>query len=170
MQLNNVIHPWHGALYGNQAPEKVMALVEIPPGSRVKYEIDKTTGLLVMDRVIYSSFHYPVNYGFIPLTLGLDGDPLDILVLCSQAFQFLCLVEGTVIGKMQMLDNGKEDDKIIAVTTNDPSLNHIICIEELPAHFLNELRHYFEEYKVLEHKEVRIDNFQKKGAGLYHHQ
>ncbi|MCU7552502.1 inorganic diphosphatase [Chitinophagaceae bacterium LB-8] len=161
-KTTNVLHPWHGASFGNAVPEKVNALIEIPQGSRTKYEIDKETGLLIMDRVIHSSFHYPVNYGFIPQTLGLDGDPLDILVLCSQTIQSLCLVEATVIGNMQMIDSGEEDDKIIAVATNDPSVNHIRDISELPKHFFNELKHYFEEYKVLENKEVRIDNFQTK--------
>jgi inorganic pyrophosphatase len=161
-KTTNVLHPWHGASYGKEIPEKVNALIEIPQGSRTKYEIDKETGLLIMDRVIHSSFHYPVNYGFIPQTLGLDGDPLDILVLCSQTIQPLCLVEATVIGNMQMIDSGEEDDKIIAVATNDPSVNHIRNISELPRHFFNELKHYFEEYKVLENKEVRIDNFQTK--------
>jgi inorganic pyrophosphatase len=161
-KTTNVLHPWHGAHYGKKCPEAVNALIEIPQGSRTKYEIDKETGLLIMDRVIHSSFHYPVNYGFIPQTLGLDGDPLDILVLCSQTIQPLCLVEATVIGNMQMIDSGEEDDKIIAVATNDPSVNHIGNISELPRHFFNELKHYFEEYKVLENKEVRIDNFQTK--------
>jgi inorganic pyrophosphatase len=161
-KTTTVLHPWHGAHFGKGAPEKVNALIEIPQGSRTKYEIDKETGLLIMDRVIHSSFHYPINYGFIPQTLGLDGDPLDILVLCSQTIQPLCLVEATVIGNMQMIDSGEEDDKIIAVATNDPSVNHITNITELPRHFFNELKHYFEEYKVLENKEVRIDNFQSK--------
>lgn len=161
-KTTNVLHPWHGAHFGKDVPERVNALIEIPQGSRTKYEIDKETGLLIMDRVIHSSFHYPVNYGFIPQTLGLDGDPLDILVLCSQTIQPLCLVEATVIGNMQMIDSGEEDDKIIAVATNDPSVNHIRNINELPKHFFNELKHYFEEYKVLENKEVRIDNFQTK--------
>lgn len=161
-KTTNVLHPWHGAHFGKDVPERVNALIEIPQGSRTKYEIDKETGLLIMDRVIHSSFHYPVNYGFIPQTLGLDGDPLDILVLCSQTIQPLCLVEATVIGNMQMIDSGEEDDKIIAVATNDPSVNHIRNINELPRHFFNELKHYFEEYKVLENKEVRIDNFQTK--------
>ncbi|MEI6946502.1 inorganic diphosphatase [Paraflavisolibacter sp. H34] len=162
MKVTNVLHPWHGADYGDKAPEKVTALIEIPQGSRTKYEIDKKTGLLILDRVIYSSFHYPANYGFIPQTLGLDGDPLDILVLCSQSIHPLCLVEATVIGNMQMIDSGEEDDKIIAVATNDPSVNHYTDIEKLPKHFFNELKHYFEQYKMLENKEVRIDNFQNK--------
>lgn len=162
MNSTTVLHPWHGATYGEGAPAIVKTLIEISQGSRTKYEIDKETGLLKLDRVIYSSFHYPVNYGFIPQTLGWDGDPLDILVLCSQSIQPLCLVDATVIGNMQMIDSGEYDDKIIAVATNDPSVNHITNMEELPRHFISELRNYFEQYKVLESKEVRIENFQEK--------
>lgn len=164
MKSTNILHPWHGAHYGDKAPVTVNALIEISQGSRTKYEIDKTTGLLKMDRVIYSSFHYPVNYGFIPQTLGYDGDPLDILVFCSQSIQNLCLVEATVIGNMQMIDTGEQDDKIIAVASRDPSVNHITSIEELPKHFITELRNYFEQYKVLENKQVQIDEFQDKEA------
>jgi inorganic pyrophosphatase len=157
-----VLHPWHGASYGSKAPEQVQALIEIPQGSRSKYEIDKETGLLRLDRIIFSSFIYPVNYGFIPQTLGQDGDPLDILVICSQPIQPLCLVEATVIGNMQMIDKGQMDEKIIAVASYDPTVKHIKDIDELPEHFFNELKHYFEEYKVLENKVVEIDNFQNK--------
>ena len=160
MNSTNVLHPWHGADYGNGAPRQVNALIEIPQGSRTKYEIDKKTGLLKLDRVIHSSFHYPINYGFIPQTLGLDNDPLDILVLCSQSIQPLCLVDATVIWNMQMIDNGEEDDKIIAVATHDPSVNHISSISEMPTHFISELRNFFEQYKVLENKQVQINNFQ----------
>lgn len=162
MHITNVLHPWHGAHYGDKQPAIVNALIEIPQGSRTKYEIDKKTGLLKLDRVIHSSFHYPVNYGFIPQTLGMDNDPLDILVLCSQTIQPLCLVEATVIGNMQMIDSGDKDDKIIAVATRDPSVNHITEIDELPRHFILELRNYFEQYKVLENKTVQIDAFQSK--------
>jgi inorganic pyrophosphatase len=162
MRSTQVLHPWHGAHYGDKAPAIVKALIEIPQGSRTKYEIDKPTGLLKLDRVIHSSFHYPVNYGFIPQTLGPDGDPLDILVLCSQSIQPLCLVEATVIGNMQMIDTGDKDDKIIAVASKDPSVNHITSIEALPRHFFNELKNFFEQYKVLEQKQVQIDNFQNK--------
>ena len=157
-----VLHPWHGAEYGENSPERVNALIEIPQGSRCKYEIDKKTGLLKLDRIIYSSFHYPVNYGFIPKTLGEDNDPLDILVMCSESIQALCLVEATVIGNMQMIDSNEKDDKIIAVATKDPSVNHIKDISELPAHFIAVLKNYFEQYKVLENKVVEIDNFQDK--------
>ncbi len=153
-------HPWHGAHFGDKAPASVNALIEIPQGSRSKYEVDKITGLLRLDRVIYSSFQYPINYGFIPQTLGHDGDPLDILVLCSQPIQSLCLVEANVIGNMQMIDSGQVDDKIIAVAAKDPSVNHITRMEELPNHFLLELKNFFEQYKVLENKKVEIDNFQ----------
>jgi inorganic pyrophosphatase len=157
-----VLHPWHGASYGASSPQQVNALIEISQGSRTKYEIDKPTGLLRLDRIIYSSFHYPVNYGFIPQTLGHDGDPLDILVLCSQSIQPLCLVEATVIGNMQMIDNGEEDDKIIAIATQDPSVSHMREIDDLPRHFFNELKNYFEQYKVLENKEVVIEDFQPR--------
>lgn len=160
--MNRTLHPWHGASYGEEIPDIVNAIIEIPEGSRTKYEVDKKTGLLKMDRVVYSSFHYPVNYGFIPQTLGLDGDPLDILVLCSQSIQALCLVRATVIGNMQMIDSGEEDDKIIAVATDDPSVNHITTIDDLPKHFISVLRNYFEQYKVLENKEVVIEDFQDK--------
>ena len=159
-----VLHPWHGATYGIKAPITVNGLIEIPQGSRAKYEIDKSTGLLKLDRVIYSSFHYPVNYGFIPQTLGQDNDPLDILVICSESIQPLCLVEATVIGNMQMIDNGEKDDKIIAVAAKDPTVNHISNINELPKHFIVVLKNYFEQYKVLENKIVEIDEFQDKAA------
>lgn len=164
--MNNkyVLHPWHGAHYGTQLPEIVNGLIEIPQGSRAKYEIDKETGLLILDRVVYSSFHYPINYGFIPQTLGEDGDPLDILVMCSESIQPLCLVEATVIGNMQMIDNGEKDDKIIAVATKDPTVNHITNVDELPKHFIAVLKNYFEQYKVLENKVVEIDDFQDKVA------
>lgn len=157
-----VNHPWHGVHYGDNSPSTVNAIIEIPQGSRAKYEVDKATGLLKLDRVVYSSFHYPVNYGFIPQTLGQDNDPLDILVLCSQSIQSLCLVEANIIGNMQMIDQGQVDDKIIAVAANDPSVNHFSRMEELPQHFLLELKNFFEQYKVLENKKVEIDNFQNQ--------
>jgi len=157
-----VLHPWHGASYGEEAPEIVNALIEIQQGSKSKYEIDKKTGLLKLDRIIYSSFHYPVNYGFIPQTLGKDGDPLDILVMCSEPIQPLCLVEALVIGNMQMIDSDMIDDKIIAIALNDPTVNYIKSLDEVPPHIFKVLKNYFEQYKVLEHKKVEINDFQDK--------
>lgn len=158
------LHPWHGAHFGDNAPQVVNGLIEIPQGSCTKYEVDKKTGLLKLDRIIYSSFHYPINYGFIPQTLGLDGDPLDILVMCSESIQPLCLVEATVIGNMQMMDTGMVDDKIIAVASKDPGVNYIKSLDDLPKHFIAVLRNYFEQYKVLENKIVEIDEFQNAEA------
>ena len=159
-----VQHPWHSVHYGENSPQVVNGIIEIPQGSSAKYEIDKKSGLLKLDRVIYSSFHYPINYGFIPQTLGEDGDPLDILVMCSQSIQPLCLVEATVIGNMQMTDNGINDDKIIAVAAKDPGVNYIDDINGLPKHFIDVLCNYFEQYKALENKKVEIDGFQSKEA------
>ncbi len=138
-----VSHPWHGVPYGDNAPRVVNAVIEIPQGSRAKYEIDKDSGLLRLDRVIYSSFYYPCNYGFIPQTYGDDKDPLDILVITSLPVQALCIMEAKVVGVMQMIDNGDGDDKIIAVAANDPGVNHYNNMEELPPHFFSELRHFF---------------------------
>lgn len=162
----NVLHPWHGVHFGENAPRIVNAIIEIPQGSRCKYEIDKPSGLLRLDRIIYSSFHYPVNYGFIPQTYGGDKDPLDILVITSLPVQPLTLMNAKVIGVMQMIDGGDADDKIIAVAANDPSVNHYNNIEELPKHFFEELRHFFEEYKKLENKTVEVEEFKDKATAL----
>ncbi len=164
--MMTVLHPWHGVHYGDHAPRTVTAVIEIPQGSRCKFELDKPSGLLKLDRVIYSSFYYPVNYGFIPQTYGDDKDPLDILVLTSLPVVPLTLMEAKVIGVMQMIDSGDSDDKIIAVAAKDPSVNHYNNIEELPSHFLNELRHFFEEYKALENKEVVVEEFGDKVIAL----
>lgn len=161
-----VHHPWHGVSYGEGAPRNVNAIIEIPQGSRAKYEIDKESGLLKLDRVIYSSFYYPTNYGFIPRTYGDDKDPLDILVLSSISVQPLCVVEAKVIGVMQMIDGGDGDDKIIAVAAHDMSVNHINNIEELPPHFFKELRQFFEDYKKLENKAVKVEDFGDKATAL----
>jgi inorganic pyrophosphatase len=161
-----VSHPWHGVPYGEHAPRIVNACIEIPQGSRAKYEIDKDSGLLKLDRIIYSSFYYPCNYGFIPQTYGDDKDPLDILVITSQPVQALCLMQAKVVGVMQMIDSGDADDKIIAVALNDPSVNHYNNIEELPKHFFDELRHFFEEYKKLENKMVTVEEFGDKATAL----
>ena len=164
--MMTVLHPWHGVSFGEQAPRIVNAIIEIPQGSRAKYEIDKASGLLKLDRVIYSSFYYPTNYGFIPQTYGGDKDPLDILVMSSISIQPMCLVEAKVIGVMQMIDQGDADDKIIAVAANDPAINYINNIEEMPKHFFSELRHFFEEYKTLENKSVEVEEFKDKATAL----
>lgn len=161
-----VAHPWHGVSHGEGAPRTVNAIIEIPQGSRAKYEIDKESGLLKLDRVIYSSFYYPTNYGFIPRSYGDDKDPLDILVLSSLSVQPLCIVEAKVIGVMQMIDGGDADDKIIAVAAHDMSVNHINNIEELPPHFFKELRQFFEDYKKLENKSVQVEDFGDKATAL----
>jgi inorganic pyrophosphatase len=167
MQVPTTIaHPWHGVSYGENVPRIVNAVIEIPMGSRAKYEIDKKSGLLKLDRVIYSSFYYPHNYGFIPQTYGDDKDPLDILVLSSLGVQPMCIIEARVIGVMQMIDSGEADDKIIAVAAHDMSVNHMNNIEELPAHFFKELRQFFEDYKKLENKTVKVEDFGDKATAL----
>ena len=166
MITSNVLHPWHGVTPGENAPRIVTAIIEIPQGSRCKYEIDKTTGLLKLDRIIYSSFHYPINYGFIPQTYGGDKDPLDILVITSLPVVPLTMVDAKVIGVMQMIDQGEADDKIIAVAATDPTVNHYNNIEELQPHFFDELRHFFEEYKKLEKKAVKVEEFGDKTKAI----
>ncbi len=153
-------NPWHHVSYGDQVPEFVNAIIEIPKNSRAKYELDKESGLLKLDRILYSSLYYPANYGFIPQTFCDDQDPLDILVLSQLEMDPLCLVEARVIGVMRMLDQGEADDKIIAVCGQDMSVAHIHDISELPPHFMKELRHFFEEYKKLENKVVKIEEFE----------
>ena len=154
------MNPWHDVSPGEQTPEFVNGIIEIPKGTRAKYEIDKVSGLLKLDRVLYSSVYYPANYGFIPRTLCEDRDPLDILVLSQLEFVPLCLVTAKVIGVMRMSDQGDADDKIIAVCAGDPSVNHIQDISELPKHFISELRNFFEDYKKLEQKTVLVEDFQ----------
>lgn len=153
-----VIHPWHGVSPGKNIPYEVNAIIEIPKGSKAKYELDKESGLIKLDRILYSSVHYPVNYGFIPQTLGDDNDPLDILVLCTESLLPGCLVEAKVIGVMQMLDNGEGDDKIIGVASKDISVSHIRDMESMPPHLVKEIKNFFEEYKKLENKEVLIED------------
>ncbi len=157
----DLTNPWHRVPIGEEAPSIVTAIIEIPKNTRAKYEIDKETGMLKLDRVLFSSMYYPANYGFIPQTYCDDKDPLDILVLSQITLVPLCLVEAKVIGVMRMKDVGEADDKIIAVAKNDMSVNHLNDLSELPDHFLNELRNFFEDYKKLEHKTVEVTKFQQ---------
>jgi inorganic pyrophosphatase len=153
-------NPWHSVSIGPSAPDIVNGIIEIPKDTRAKYELDKESGLLKMDRVIYSSMYYPANYGFIPQTYCEDHDPLDILILSQIAVVPLCIVSAKVIGVMRMLDGGELDDKIIAVAENDMSVKHIDDITTVPEHFFRELRTFFEDYKKLEHKTVEVEEFQ----------
>lgn len=154
-----MFNPWHEVSTGDNAPELVNGVIEIPKGSRAKYELDKETGMLKLDRVIYSAMMYPMNYGFIPQTYCDDHDPLDILVLTMPTLPSLCLVETKPIGVMRMLDNGEADDKIIAIAAHDISVSHINDITDMPDHFQKEVRNFFEEYKKLENKTVKVEDF-----------
>jgi inorganic pyrophosphatase len=154
-------NPWHKVNPSyNAAKGTIKGIIEIPKNTTAKYELDKESGLLILDRVLYSSHYYPANYGFIPQTYCDDKDPLDIVVLSQIDIVPMCLVEAKVIGVMRMLDGGELDDKIIAVAANDMSVNHIEDISELPEHFFRELRNFFEDYKKLENKTVEVEKFQ----------
>jgi len=157
--INQSTHPWHSIDAGKAAPDVVNSVIEIPRYSKGKYEMDKASGLLKLDRVLFSSVHYPANYGFIPRTYSDDHDPLDILVICSIDVYPMCIVEAKVIGAMEMIDEEEKDDKIIAVANNDMSVNYINNLSELPPHTLVELKRFFEDYKKLEHKNVIVEQF-----------
>ena len=155
--LNN--NPWHLVSPGENVPEIVNSIIEIPKGSKGKYELDKKSGLLRLDRVLFSAVHYPANYGFIPQTYCEDNDPLDILVICSIDVDPLCIIETKVLGVMHMVDEDMQDDKIIGVAKNDVAVNYINDIKELPPHTMIELQRFFEDYKKLENKQVKVKHF-----------
>jgi inorganic pyrophosphatase len=159
-----MIHPWHDVTPGENIPQDFNTVIEIPFGSSVKYELDKTSGLIKLDRVLYSAVYYPANYGFIPQTLAEDEDPLDVLVLCQEAVVPLTIVHARAIGLMTMIDGGKQDHKIIAVASYDPEFASYSDAHEMPSHRLTMLRRFFQDYKQLEGKAVEVDEIQPARA------
>ena len=161
-----MIHMWRDLPPGPKSPEVVTAVIEIPAKSRNKYELDKESGLLKLDRVLYSAVHYPGDYGFIPRTLHEDNDPMDILVRINEPTFPGCLIEARPIGVLRMLDKGEPDDKILAVPTNDPFHNEYYDIADIPQHYLKEVEHFFHIYKDLEGKRVQILGWEKSEVAM----
>ena len=159
-------HAWHDISPGEHLPKEFHAVIEIPFGSSVKYELDKQSGLIKLDRVLYSAVYYPANYGFIPQTLAEDDDPLDVLVFCQEAVVPLTLMHARAIGLMTMIDSGKKDHKVIAVATQDPEFNSYKEAGEMPEHRLSMLRRFFLDYKQLEGKAVEVDEFLPAAAAF----
>ncbi|HEY8133185.1 MAG TPA: inorganic diphosphatase [Thermoanaerobaculia bacterium] len=160
------MHPWHDVDIGERAPALVPVVVEVPKGSKTKYELDKKSGLIRVDRVLFSSVHYPANYGFIPQTYCDDRDPLDALVLGQETIVPLAIMMAKPIGVMKMVDQGEEDDKIIAVHADDPEYVHYESIRELPPHRMEEVRRFFLDYKTLEKKTVPVEDFLDRDDAL----
>jgi inorganic pyrophosphatase len=159
-----LIHPWHDLKPGEQVPKEFYAVIEIPLGSNVKYELDKPSGLIKVDRILYSAVYYPANYGFIPRTLAEDGDPLDVLVLCQESVVPLALIYARAVGLMTMIDSGTLDHKVIAVASEDPEFNRYREATEIPSHYLLMLRRFFQDYKLLEHKTVEVEDILPSSA------
>ncbi len=157
---------WHDIAVARIKPEDFICVVEISKGSKVKYELDKETGLIMMDRILYTSTQYPANYGFIPKTYGDDEDPLDVLLLCSEELAPLTLVRAYPIGVMSMLDNGRNDDKIIAIPFGDPRYNQYKDMQELPKHIFDEMTHFFTVYKNLENMNTAVSEVKGREAAL----
>ena len=158
-----MLHAWHDVSPGDDLPRDFQAVIEIPLGSNVKYELDKTSGMLRVDRIIHSAVYYPANYGFIPQTLAEDDDPLDVLVLCQEPVVPLTIIHARAIGLMTMIDAGKQDHKIIAIATEDPEFNSYREAAEMPPHRLLMLRRFFQDYKQLEGKAVEVDEIRPPG-------
>jgi len=159
-------HPWHDVPSGKHPPDLITAIVEIPGGSRNKYELDKETGLFRLDRVLYSAVHYPGDYGFIPRTLSEDGDPCDVLVLIREPTFVGCAIPARPIGVLRMLDRGEPDEKIVAVPAEDPFQGEYFDIADLPGHLLREIEHFFAIYKDLEGKRVQVDGWGKSEEAM----
>ena len=153
-----MVHPWHDLPnpFAN-IDEGFNVVIEIPKGSRVKYELDKPSGMLRVDRVLYSAVHYPANYGFLPRTYCDDNDPLDVLVLGNEPVQPLSMMRARAVGVMRMADQGQQDDKIIAVHVHDPAFADYAELEELPRHTMREIQRFFKDYKTLENKSVTVE-------------
>ena len=148
---------WHDISPKRINATDFICVVEISKGSKKKYELDKETGLIILDRILYTSTHYPANYGFIPRTYGDDGDPLDVLILCAEPLEPMSMVRAYPIGVISMIDNGRKDEKIIAIPFKDPNYNNYKNIDELPPHIFEEMRHFFTVYKNLENKETAVN-------------
>ena len=148
---------WHDISPKRISPRDFVCVIEISKGSKKKYELDKETGYIMLDRILYTSTHYPANYGFIPRIYGDDNDPLDVLLLCSESLEPLTLVRAYPIGVISMIDNGRNDEKIIAIPFNDPNYNMYTDIDQLPSHVFDEMKHFFSVYKNLENKETAVD-------------
>lgn len=157
---------WHDIESSRITPEEFIAVVEISKGSKQKYEMDKKTGLLILDRILYTSTHYPANYGFIPHTLAADNDPLDVLILCSESLIPMSLVRCYPIGVIIMNDSGAVDEKIIAIPETDPNYNTYKSIHDLPKHIFDEMQHFFTVYKQLENKNTTVDVVKDKDEAL----
>jgi len=159
-----MIHPWHDVTPGEDLPQEFHAVIEIPFGSSVKYELDKQSGLIKLDRVLFSAVYYPANYGFIPQTLAEDDDPLDVMVFCQETVVPLTLMQARTIGIMTMIDGGKKDHKIIAIALDDPEFNSYREAQEMPPHRMTMLRRFFQDYKQLEGKAVEVDEIEPAAA------
>ena len=155
-----MVHAWHDITPGENLPGEFNAVIEIPFGSSVKYELDKSSGMIKLDRILYSAVYYPANYGFIPQTLAEDDDPLDVLVFCQEPVVPLTIMQARTVGLMTMMDGGKKDHKIIAVASKDPEFNSYLDAKEMPPHRLMMLRRFFQDYKMLEDKAVEVDEVQ----------
>jgi inorganic pyrophosphatase len=150
------MNPWHDVAIGEDPAHAFHCVIEVPSGSKNKYELDKSTGLLRLDRVLYSAVHYPANYGFIPRTYCGDGDPLDVLVLCQEAVVPLCIMRARPIGVITMTDEEGQDDKIIAAAVDDPEFSHCMDVKELPPHRHREIQQFLRDYKSLEGKVAKV--------------